>query len=217
MKSKAEDIYARSVHQWRLLHDNGYFDNHRHCVGFPVSQHLSDEMIGRLLTFKEDDVVLEIGCGYGRIVSAVADHVKEIVGIDVHDNPINRGRKLLRDKPNAALYVTDGMTIPFPERTFTVVYSCSVMQHLPRPLVERYISEACRVLTVGGVMCIQFQNAFFFPAERHKAIRIDRAKEQTRTWFDFEIAQLVIGLPLRHSIARRGKSDLYLIAEKTNA
>jgi ubiquinone/menaquinone biosynthesis C-methylase UbiE len=103
------------------------------------------------------DAALEIGCGPGRLMRPLAEHFREIYGVDVSDEMIKLAKERLRNTPNAHPQVTSGSDLSqFPDEKFDFVYSYAVFQHIPsRDVVLNYLREARRVLKPGGVLRCQ--------------------------------------------------------------
>jgi SAM-dependent methyltransferase len=96
--------------------------------------------------------VLDVGCGPGSITLDVAAAVApgRVVGVDVMEDRISDAAKLAsdRDVGNAAFEVGDCHVLRFPDDTFDVVYSHTVLHSMidpPRALVEQK-----RVAKPGG-------------------------------------------------------------------
>jgi ubiquinone/menaquinone biosynthesis C-methylase UbiE len=60
----------------------------------------------------------------------------------------------------AHLVAFDGVTIPFPDRHFSVAFSACVFHHIPRAEHQRLLSELLRVLKPGGFAAIFEHNPF---------------------------------------------------------
>jgi SAM-dependent methyltransferase len=102
--------------------------------------------------------VLEIGCGMGRLLRPLSERVAAAVGVDVSAEMIARAREFCAGRPNVELHVADGSgSLSFLENgSFDFVYSHIVFQHVPRKAyIQRYLSEAARVLKPGGVLRVQ--------------------------------------------------------------
>lgn len=198
-----------SVRQWQRLHDRGYFSRHRLYHDWPTN--------GVMLAFLreyvgvyETDEVLEIGCGYGMQMCDVADHVSRIVGIDVHDAPLTKAREVLLRKANAEVVLTDGGALPFADESFSVVFSCSVFQHLPRAMVREYIAEARRVLKPDGRLC--FQVVRHDPdAPGPDDIDLGVAREQSVAWTAEEFVEAARGVDLGVTTHSNHGQNLFLI------
>ena len=101
------------------------------------------------------DVVVEYGCGAGRILKSVADAGVKAVGIDISPTMLEHCRALV---PEAhALYALGaaGRTAA-PDGSAALVFSYSVLQHIG--LLSAYVAaldEICRLLAPGGVIALQ--------------------------------------------------------------
>ena len=102
---------------------------------------------------------LEIGCGPGRLMGAMARNFSEIHGVDISEGMIALARENLRSVPHAYLHVTpDSSLSMFPEASFDFIYSYIVFQHIPsRDVVLHYLIESRRVLKDGGILCCQLR------------------------------------------------------------
>lgn len=104
------------------------------------------------LAFRGDERVLEIGCGIGRMTRALAARAAEVVGVDVSEEMVRRGREALADCPNVRLELGTGRDLAgLADASFDVCYSFIVFQHIPDPAITcDYITEIGRVLRPGG-------------------------------------------------------------------
>jgi 2-polyprenyl-6-hydroxyphenyl methylase/3-demethylubiquinone-9 3-methyltransferase len=116
-----------------------------------VLQYLKAEIDHVLEHLKSDDTVLELGCGYGRVLPELAETARFVVGIDLAVDSLRFGPKLLRDVPNVCLAAMDAVRLGFEDETFDVV-ACiqngiSAFHVDQRELIE----EALRVTRPGGI------------------------------------------------------------------
>ncbi len=72
-----------------------------------VKQHLGKEIEFVRNHLSLDDVILEMGAGYGRIMKELAASVKFVYGIDISDNTVAFGQKYLKECPNCELKMED--------------------------------------------------------------------------------------------------------------
>ncbi len=101
-------------------------------------------------------VVLDIGCGIGRMDRHVAPRVKRLAGIDVSGEMVARARERLADLPNVEYHEGDGWSLaPLRSGSFDLVFSHIVFQHLPRDVTRSYFREVHRVLKPGGSFVFQ--------------------------------------------------------------
>jgi cyclopropane fatty-acyl-phospholipid synthase-like methyltransferase len=180
------------VDMWRRLHDKGYFPNHNHYGGGELlnADDRFDRSLDGLVGLQSTDDVLDIGCGYGRLMHAIAGSVNSIVGVDVHNAPIRTASRLLSGFENAEVLVTDGVSLPFEDHSFDLVYSMSVFQHLSRKIVHGYFAEIGRVLRNDGRLLIQF-------SRKARADDVDptRDREQSVQWLPSQLAALADLIP----------------------
>jgi len=99
----------------------------------------------------KEDVVLEIGCGVGRVGKIVAPLCRKWIGCDVASNMLSLTAQRLKGLPNVELVEISGYNLSGVEDTSVdVVYSTVVFMHLESWDRYNYISEAFRVLRPKG-------------------------------------------------------------------
>lgn len=115
---------------------------------------------------------LEIGCGIGRFVAALAPRLRSIVGVDVSTNMIAAARARLAGVERARVQATSGRDLAdFADASFDLVFSVDAFPYLVasgRALVEAHFREAQRVLRPGGDLVI-FSYAYHRPREADAA------------------------------------------------
>jgi ubiquinone/menaquinone biosynthesis C-methylase UbiE len=94
-----------------------------------------------------DDAVLDIGCGTGVDLDAVAGLTARATGIDLSETMARTARDR-GDGGKCTFAVADGQHLPFPAGSFDAVCLRAVLVHTPRP--ELTIAELSRVLRPGG-------------------------------------------------------------------
>jgi ubiquinone/menaquinone biosynthesis C-methylase UbiE len=149
-----------SLESWKQRHEAGYFPNsvqHRDWLIYDAPP----EWLVKLGCPVPSDDVLEVGCGYGEWMIPLSPMVKSVCGFDIHPSVIDMaGRKFAKHgASNCSAVVNDGLTIPYEDGRFDLVYSISVFQHLPRAIVHGYIAEIARVLKPNGRALMHFRNA----------------------------------------------------------
>jgi len=90
--------------------------------------------------------VLDLGCGTGSSVDSfrARDPHVDWVGIDVPDSPEAR----FRTRTDARFETFDGVSLPFGDESFELVYCKQVLEHVRHP--ERLLADVRRVLAPGG-------------------------------------------------------------------
>jgi len=100
---------------------------------------------------KPTDVVLEIGCGVGRIGKALAPKCGTWIGTDVAGNMLKHASERLKDLPNVQFVEISGLGLQeIPDASVDVVYCAVVFMHLLEWDRYRYVLDAFRVLRPGG-------------------------------------------------------------------
>jgi len=98
--------------------------------------------------------VLEIGCGIGRFVEALAPEVTEVIGLDIAPAMIEEARRRCAGLTNATLLVSSGRDLSLiADASVDLVLAADVFPYLVQAgfaLVEQHVHEAKRVLTSGG-------------------------------------------------------------------
>lgn len=105
------------------------------------------------------DVVLDIGCGVGRLLRALHGRVAGLVGIDVSPQMIELAAANLAGL-DVELHVGDGTGLaPIADQSVDGIVSLVVFQHIPDPAITlAYITEMGRVLRPGGWAAFQVSN-----------------------------------------------------------
>jgi ubiquinone/menaquinone biosynthesis C-methylase UbiE len=99
----------------------------------------------------KDDVVLEIGCGVGRVGKVVAPLCRKWIGCDVASNMLSLAAERLKDLSNVELVEISGYDLSgVADASVDVVYCTVVFMHLESWDRYNYILEAFRVLRPGG-------------------------------------------------------------------
>jgi len=115
-----------------------------------TQQYLEAELAHVLDLIKPNDVVIELGCGYGRILPALARKARLVIGIDTCRSSIDLGHKLLADVPNCRLFEMNALALRFPDRFFDKVIC--IQNGLSAFHVDQkaLVLEAVRVTRKGG-------------------------------------------------------------------
>ena len=121
-----------------------------------------EEALDRLLeltgvALRPEDVVLDIGCGVGRLTRVAAARAGQVIGVDVSSEMLERARALNAALANARWVHGDGRGLPgVGEGEVDAVISLVVFQHVPDPAVTLgYVREMGRVLRPGGWAAFQ--------------------------------------------------------------
>ena len=108
------------------------------------------------LEIESGDTVLEIGPGNGNHVNQLLSISTDIhyTGIDISETMVSEATKAFSEKENVAFRLTDGITLDFPDASFSKIYTTNTIYFWTDP--QQYASETARVLKAGGTLCIGF-------------------------------------------------------------
>ena len=116
-----------------------------------VKQYLQAEIDHVLKLVGPDSSIVELGCGYGRVLKALAEHVETAVGIDTSLASLMMARDSLRDHDNCHLVQMDAVNTGLADDAFDVVMciqnGISAFHVDHRELVR----EAVRITRPGGL------------------------------------------------------------------
>jgi len=111
-----------------------------------------------LLPFlSRNDIVLEVGCGIGRLLKWVAPHCSQAIGVDVSGGLLRIARRHLAQLPNVR-FARLPRSLSFPIGTGTVdfAYYYHVSMHVDREDNLRILREVRRCLRPRGCALVQF-------------------------------------------------------------
>jgi SAM-dependent methyltransferase len=94
---------------------------------------------------------LDFGCGAGRLTQALADHFKEVDGVDIAPSMVELANRYNRHGDRCHFHVncSDDLSL-FSDDSFDLVCSLIVLQHIDPQYVRNYLKEFLRVLRPGG-------------------------------------------------------------------
>lgn len=129
--------------------------------------------------------LLDVGCGPGSITRGLAARLApgRVVGLDLSSETLEAARRdaEARGLANLRYEVGSVYELPFPDRSFDVVYAHQVLQHLRER--DAALREMLRVLKPGGLVAVRdvdWATAAYWPPDPW----IDRFIElHMRTWY----------------------------------
>lgn len=112
----------------------------------------SNRHIARFVDLAASDQVLDIGCGPGSAVRAVAADVQKAVGVDASPKMVEIARRRSALLENVEFLVGSAEALPFPDDTFTVAWTIQSWHHWNDSLAG--LGEVWRVLRPGGTFAV---------------------------------------------------------------
>jgi SAM-dependent methyltransferase len=120
-----------------------------------------DELLGSLdVELCADAVVVEIGCGVGRLTRVIAARAAHVKALDVSDQMLAIARRENDALENVDWILGDGVSLAgVADSSADTVVSHVVFQHIPEPAITLgYVREIGRVLRPGGIAAVQMSN-----------------------------------------------------------
>ena len=135
-----------------------------------------------------DERALDVGTGAGTLALALAPLVREVVGVDIVDELLERARA--QAPPNVTFVEGDATSLPFEAGSFDLVCTRRTLHHIAHP--EYVISEMARVTAPGGRIFVDDQIAPADPLAALELDRFERARDpsHTRTLPDIDFRHL---------------------------
>jgi 2-polyprenyl-6-hydroxyphenyl methylase/3-demethylubiquinone-9 3-methyltransferase len=117
-----------------------------------IQQYLMAEADYVLQKVHSKDIVLDLGCGYGRIIPDLARKSKWVVGIDTSFSSLLFGLNTFNFIPNCSLLNMNALNLSFPNNFFDVVLCIQNGISAFHVDQESLIRESIRVTKPGGTI-----------------------------------------------------------------
>ena len=86
-----------------------------------IQQYLEEEIKFVLTYINPSDTVLELGCGYGRVLKYLAEKARKVVGIDISQVNLDYAKAYLSDYKNIELHFMTARKLRFSPQSFDLV------------------------------------------------------------------------------------------------
>jgi SAM-dependent methyltransferase/uncharacterized membrane protein YbhN (UPF0104 family) len=159
----------------------GHFDEIAHEYEEQIPKHVRDQLLAKKIGLIEGQLAklaidhpgvrpgvgLDVGCGQGWYLGALARAGHRMIGIDFSGGQLTKAAANLRQEnlDPAILLRADAQVLPFADGTFDFAYSINAFHHLPSAEAQaKALREIGRVLRPGGTFVlheINTQNPVF--------------------------------------------------------
>lgn len=144
-----------------------------------IHQYLEAEIRHALSCLRPTDQVLELGCGYGRIMGRLACVVRRVVGIDTAPESLELGRSLFDGNDRCEFLCMDASDLRFPDCSFDAVLCLQNGICAFGVDQVRLLGEALRVTRPSGIVLLSSYSDKFWS---------DRL-----AWFEVQAAMGLVG------------------------
>jgi SAM-dependent methyltransferase len=124
------------------------------ALGEERTRALVDPVLATLGRAATECSAVDLGCGVGRFSRAFAGRFREVLGIDVSSEMIERAREVSPPEryPNLRFVAGDGLTLPAADAAHDFVFSYEVFQHMPsEEVIRSNLREVARILRHDGI------------------------------------------------------------------
>ncbi len=135
-------LYARPRDYWTLRGGDDYF---REQEGQPARTARAEWIADRIASYRPESV-LEVGCGYGKLLRALRARLDvPLVGLDFSPTQLAQARIYLDGQDGIELVLASGTNLPFVDGGFDMVVTSAVIMHNPPTVAEQIRCEIIRV------------------------------------------------------------------------
>ena len=137
---------------------------------------------------KPNKVILEVGCGYGRLLEPLSKNAKKIVGIDFSKPLLDRAEENLYKNKNLELLLMDAKCMGFDDKTFDYVL-CLDASFGNMPGIELdVLKQMERVCKKGGevILSVFSDNAKYAQIENLTRVGLKNIKDDGKAIYTSE-------------------------------
>ena len=113
---------------------------------------LQKKALDEVLELNGSEVVLDFGCGSGRISYWIAPRVKKVVGVEITPEMIDLAERN-RTARNVEFVLYDGVHFPIFPFPFDLILSVGVLQMMKGELLKNTLSSLAQYLKKDGMFC----------------------------------------------------------------
>jgi glycosyltransferase involved in cell wall biosynthesis/ubiquinone/menaquinone biosynthesis C-methylase UbiE len=155
---KVAQLYSKLLPPKELpTYNSNYFTLLRH--EYECSSRWKRVRIKNVLSLappKENQEVLDIGCGIGTFVIEYSKHGAQVTGLDVSQGVLDVANELFASygKGKARFVQGNATSLPFPDARYDLVICADLVEHLSPKDYLKMLQESWRILKEGGKLAI---------------------------------------------------------------
>lgn len=119
-----------------------------------IVQFLDSEVAFLKESIKPRARILEVGCGYGRLMAFLSPEAQRIVGIDFSSKLLDKARSFLKPYENIDLVCSNANFLPFDDNVFDYSICCNATLGNMPGIEEQVLQEMKRVTKPGGTLLV---------------------------------------------------------------
>ena len=160
------DQSNRAIHYWNNRADNfgvrstGYFK-----WGSQQFNEYTDKLWTKLAWYlkkhlkNSDSNLIDFGCGTGRFLDRLNGFGFNVFGLDISRSMLNLAQKNCRKELHNFAQIDPYNGLPFKKNSISILWSCTVLQHVHDDLFDGLINELRRILKPDGLVLL-FENTY---------------------------------------------------------
>lgn len=117
-----------------------------------IKQYLDAEIQFVIHNIQRKDMILELGCGYGRVMKEVSPFVSHIIGNDISKESLELAVSYMKGCQNYAVFLVDASQMAFRSSTFDAVFCIQNGISAFGVDTKRLIAESVRVTKKNGII-----------------------------------------------------------------
>ena len=155
-----------------------------------VKRFLEAEINYVLNNVNRNDIVLDLGCGYGRVAFRLSDKAKKVIGIDISKANIQLAKKIANSNNKFEFYTMNAKNLDFPDNYFdtSICVQNGISAFKVDPL--ELIKESVRVTKKGGTILYSSYSEKFW---KHRL-----------KWFEIQSENKLIG-EIDYDLTKKGE------------
>lgn len=164
-----------------------------------------------LLEIQPGELILDVGCGYGRLFSLYIQRKTKIYGIDVSPRMIEEARKIFGEYENIELRVMNAESLDFRDNMFDKIICYGTFDGLL--CQNEALEEMSRVLKPGKLLLLSGKHKPYHQDDDEAKIAEKKASEVNHpncftNWDVFKNDLKKNGLTIKHNLFYERRNDM---------